>query len=266
MVCSLRSHDCMRPQVNPDVRPNLPMRILLVLGVMSSVLSEPAAAACSCLWSARPDAPRPRMWPPLDAPVLFAGRVLTIDSVAQGRRVQFVTDSSWRTPLPDTVTVEYGDDAPCAFFIAGAPYLVGAVGTLGALRLPPCGEGIALISPTLPPRLRELGAPTWRAPPLGERQLDRLANRIGARAPLGGPGDTLNVYLHTDSSAVRLDVANLTPPLHLASGRVRLPSGLYQYRVTRSDGTILESYIRLRCEKPHAGDHCAVGRNFLGRE
>lgn len=213
----------------------------------------------------RPDVPGPRLRPPLDAPVLFAGRVLTVETVGRVRRVRFVTDSSWRPPLPDTVTVEYGDDAPCASFTAGAPYLVGAVGRLDALRLPRCGQGVGLVSAALPPWLHDVGTVAWRAPPLGQRPLDRLAIRVGERAAAVGGGDTLSVLLHTGTEAIRLEIADLVPTLRLESGHLRLPPGLYHYRVTYADGAVVTSYVDLRCEQRWGAGECSVGRNFLGR-
>lgn len=238
------------------------MRTLLLLGLLIGALPAPALAACECMIRARPNAP-PR---PLDAPILFAGRVLTIDTLAQSLRVRFVVDSSWRNPLPDTLSVETSGVVLCGSFYAGASYLVGAEGQLNALRLPPCNEGQALTSGApLPPRLRGLGTATWRAPPAGQRQLDQLAHPIWASPPSIGPGDIPQVSFGADTSARRLEIANLSLTLREGRTEVRLPAGLYQYRVTRSDGTVLQSYVELRCERRlHAGG-CSAIRSALGR-
>ncbi|MBK8247515.1 MAG: hypothetical protein IPK85_08985 [Gemmatimonadetes bacterium] len=235
------------------------MRIAFGIFLLSIATASRADAACWCGLGA--GAPLR----PTAAPILFVGRVLAIDSLARERRVRFVTDSSWRGPLPDTLTVVAGDDAPCAYFLPGQSYVVGAVATPGTLRLPRCADAWA-VSSWVQQRLSEVGPAVWRAPPFGRRLLDQGAVQIGQRAP--PVRDSLEVLLSFGADTVEFTIADQPlprQPRRVVEKRfVRLPPGLYQFRIRWSDATITESYVDLSCERHAPGATCYLIR-FLDR-
>ncbi len=158
-------------------------RRLLMIALLA--LGTPAALqACQCAISSRVGAPiveRPRF----DRPRIFIGHVLTVDYPADRSfrmSVRFVTESSWRGPLPDTVTLRVEHRASCAWYMAGGRYLVLA-DTLAAgestLTTAPCDDSWILGNPGASNFLAELGPPTWTAPPMGSRPLDAHAIHIG---------------------------------------------------------------------------------------
>ena len=233
--------------------------------LLSVTLASRASAACSCAMVARAGAPSPK-WPrPAEAPVLFSGRALFVDRVSGGHQVRFVVDSSWRGPLPDTLTVAFGPDAPCAQFFPGMQYVVGAIGSITGLRLPSCADAYATYYWAKNPLLRELGPATWRPPPAAQRAVLRTAIGVGARAPPAAPGDSMSVILRGDSTVVEIHIADKVIVQATSMSRfIKLPAGLYRFRLQYRDSTVQESYVVLRCELS-TPPYCGMNRLLMGR-
>jgi hypothetical protein len=232
---------------------------LLVVGLLTPAV----ASACSCGTTGAP--PRP----PRERVALFVGIALDSPLLREGplpRQSTFVTESSWKRAMPDTVLVTY-DDAPCAAVSAGSRYLVYAdphPDRPGVLRLGPCDEPFSVDHPWVVSLLDSLGAPRWRARPVGKRALDNVAIAIEAR-----------VDVTADPERVRFGAssADTTATLEIAGQRRRftnayrpswyLAPGIYQFRLRWDDGASYAGYLRIACERraPESGQ-CEVFRSL----
>ena len=233
---------------------------------LSMITAARSWAACSCLIVTPADQPVPRILRASEAPVLFAGRALAVDTVGNDRLVRFAVDSSWRGAMPDSVTVVVGDDAPCALFQAGRQYLVGAHVVGPTLRLLRCGDGLELADSFTQQLLSEVAGATWRAPPVGQRDLDRASVPIDRAPEVGGARDTVRFLIPLDLGAATFEIAGMQrSPRTTMEHFVLLPAGLYRYRVQRGSATVVESYVLLRCEQP-GPPYCSALRPGLNRD
>jgi hypothetical protein len=198
-----------------------------------------APAACSCA-QVVPAGETQREW--FDRPRVFIGHVLLVDGTRPSK-VLFVTESSWRGPMADTVTLAVR--APCAHYIAGGRYLVVAdVDDAGRLVTAPCDYSWSI--PVAPEMMAQLGAPNWIPAPFGLRSLDRTAIRLGSR---GAPAsDSLVFAVPWDPDIQRFELADWAGQAGPQGRLLYLTAGLYQFRVTWKDGMRYESYLWLRCD------------------
>jgi hypothetical protein len=161
--------------------------------------------------------------------------------------------------MPDTVTLIVRADAPCAEYIAGGRYLIIADPDSGSvLATAPCDDSWNIHFAG--GRLAELGAPKWVAPPMGRRTLDALAVRLGEPAPPRVAADSLVLVVPNDADMARFEIADWAGPANLR--QLHLKPGLYQFRITWTDGTSYASYLSLRCEPRTIERPCAVYRFF----
>jgi hypothetical protein len=161
--------------------------------------------------------------------------------------------------MPDTVTLIVRADAPCAEYFAGGRYLVVADSGAGsALVTAPCDYAWNLHFAGK--QLAQLGPPTWIAPPVGRRALDAHAIRLGEAASPQSRADSLVLGVPNDSDMARFEIADWAGPAQLK--QLHLKPGVYQFRITWTDGTTYASYLSLRCERGTIERPCAVFRFF----
>lgn len=220
------------------------MRISAAVAALALLIGAPStAAACSCM-QVVPKGESPRPW--FDRPRIFLGHVLLVDGTFP-RKVLFVTESSWRGPMADTVTLTVR--APCARYFEGGRYLVLAdVDDRGALVTAPCDDSWSMS--VAPKMMAELGAPNWVPPPVGLRSLDSIAVRLGSTIVPERAADSVVFAVPWHGDIQRFEIANWTVQ-DPSRGRLRLLSlrpGLYQFRISWKDGTRYESYLWLRCD------------------
>lgn len=240
---------------------------LAALLMVFSVGAPSAAHACLCETVTLPgQIPQPRSWSA--RPSIFIAHVLEVDETgAQSPRltVRFVTESSWRGPLPDTVTLRVGSNAPCAEYIAGGRYLVLAdveVTSDSALVTGQCDYAWGIHFPATLRMLAELGPPDWTAPQLGSRAIDSHAVRLGSPIVRSASADSIVFVTPRQADIRRFEIADWAAPYAGGSRILYLPPGLYQFRITWTDGTTYESYLSLRCDRPVSGSSCQVHRFF----
>ena len=230
---------------------------LLVLG-----LGTPSVAkACRCGISGYPgDGPPPRRERPTRDRI-FIGHVLEVDHLhGQDPKeiVRFVVESSWRGAMPDTVTLRVGAHAACAQYIAGARYLVFADvdSVSGALVTEPCDYAWGIDYAAAVRMQNELGPPTWKAPSMGRRSIDRRAIRLGE--PLMREGtDTVMILAPAGEDVARFEIGNyVSDKARWKLRTLRMSPGLYQFRITWTDGTKYESYVSMRCRQSEPGPSC----------
>lgn len=229
------------------------------------------ACLCTVVGPASEPLPTPRPWS--DRARIFVGHAIEVDPprvTTRPRLVRFVTEASWSGPVPDTISLVVGDDAPCAMFFAGSRYRVAADADSLApsrLRAAECESGAMIPSPIARSRLAELGAPAWRAPPHGRRALDAAAVRLGA--PLRRDRDSTRIaFLPAgQDSTVVFEIGDYRGSNARARGRIiYLEPGLYQLRMTWPGGSRYETYLSARCEVPSTSGQCLLHRSFLGLE
>lgn len=257
----------------------MPARLLIATLLLA--LSPTLAHACTCTigggnglpWgpqsNARPIPPGPLgHWEGRDA--IFVGQVLEIDPPEVGMRprvVKFVTEAPWRGALPDTVTVMV-DGAPCAYYVAGERYIVSAdVDTLDPRRFESrrCAGSYPIPSRGYAHFADLLGAPTWTAPPLGQRALDAAVVRLGTPRPRE-PTPTSVVFIPPTTERVGgFEVADYRSDSLPTARRpaLHLEPGIYHIRITWKDGTVREAYMSVRCELRHTDGTCQVIRSFF---
>jgi hypothetical protein len=241
------------------------MKYRVAIALVLTWLGSPAQLhACTCLFKDGQALPPP--W--IQRARIFVGHVLEVDETpTQSPRetVRFVAETSWRDPLPDTVTLLVGSDASCAHYQAGIRYLVAAdkESAPGApLRTAPCDYAWAINYSTTKSMLAQLGSPSWTAPPVGRRMLDAKAVRLGNPVGRLSQGDSLAFGLPVHDSIARFELGDWVGKPITNSRIVYLRAGLYQFRITWTDGTSYSSYVSLRCEQPIQGAPCAVFRSF----
>jgi hypothetical protein len=244
-----------------------PLRIhsAIVGLVLAATLASPLHA-CTCGFeSPMGQVPKPRTRP--ERAVVFVGHVLEVDHSTDTTTlatVRFVTESSWRGAMPDTVTLVVGRHAGCAHYIAGGRYLVFADQGQSTLVTEPCDEGVGINQPSADRLMGELGPPTWTAPPMGRRTIDARAVPIGAPI-LRRPGPNSVVFgLPSRQGIARFEIGDWsgTPAQDVS---ILYPEpGLYQFRITWTDGSTYESYLSIRCEQPVASElgRCSAYRFF----
>jgi len=242
------------------------LRLAALLMVLTANAPD-AAHACTCAIRSLPGQ-NPRQQPWSTRPQIFIGHVLDVDesqTQSSRSRVRFVTERSWRGPMPDTVTLRVGSNAPCAEYIAGGRYLVLAnieVTTDSELVTGPCDYAWGIHFPATLRMLEELGLPAWTPPQLGSRAIDSQAIRLGSPSVRSTPADSVLFIIPTQDDIRRFEIADWAGPSAAVGRRLYLPPGLYQFRITWTDGTIYESYLSLRCDRPVADPPCQVFRFF----
>jgi hypothetical protein len=182
------------------------------------------------------------------------------------QRVRFVTERSWRGALPDTITLLAKADSACPFaYAVGWRYLVMAdrdPRDPRRLKTGVCDYTWHSGSPVEQRLRQEEGGPNWTAPPPWQRGLDRGAIPLGTPIPrepygrgdrsavrflVGGLGDT----------AIVLEFGDYKGSPHPGGGPILHPRrGLYQYRVTWSDGAQFRGYLSVRCTQRGGDGGC----------
>jgi hypothetical protein len=165
--------------------------------------------------------------------------------------------------MSDTVTLRVRRDSPCAEYVAGGRYLVVAdhdPSSRWALVTGPCDDAWPIRYAGA--QLAELGAPTWIAPQMGHRKLDADAVRLGeSREPKFWKfwERSLVIGVPYDKEIAGLEIGDR---IGSSGTLLYLTRGLYQFRITWTDGTTYESYVSLRCEKAFSNSPCQVFRYF----
>ncbi len=236
------------------------MRTLAVLALVAS-LTPSTLHACSCVitgLSGTPHVERP--WS--DRAQIFIGHVLEVDwtrSSTARLTVRFVTEASWRGPMPDTVTLNVRPGAPCAYYTAGSRYLVLAdTASGGALVTARCDYSWGMHHEVTKNRIAELGPPVWRAPPMGSRALDAHARVIGT--PISRTfteGSVAFVPPQRNNDVALFEIGDWGRTGLRPGGPVLYAQpGLYQFRITWADGSSYASYVSLRCDRDKSPDRC----------
>lgn len=230
--------------------------VLTAAALLCLTLGTPSVAeACSCVSGVVPAGPP---LPPRhefhQRDRIFIGHALEVDELQQQNPkqiVRFVVEASWRGAMPDTVTLRVGSHAVCASYYAGSRYFVFADvdSASGTLVTEACDYAWGLWYPAAIRMQNELGPPGWVAPPMGSRSLDRDAIRLGEPLLRSG-ADTLMILPPSGEDVARFEIGNY------ASDTVRwrpqallLSRGVYQFRITWTDGSRYESYISMRCKR-----------------
>lgn len=257
----------------PLGRSKLPMRFWFASAILALLGSPAALHACTCFVKvpqerlAQAQAEASRSW--TERPHIFIGHALEVDETpTQPTRetVRFVTERSWRGAMPDTVTLLVGSDASCAHYFAGLRYLVvadRAVRPGAPLRTAPCDNSWNVTAPGAQAMLAKLGSPNWTAPPVGQRTLDSKAVRLGDPRGRLSAGDSLAYGLPVHEAIARFEISDWVGQPTRPSSIIYLKAGLYQFRITWSNGTSYSSYLSLRCERPIDGGPCAVFRSLF---
>lgn len=259
------------------------MRILRLLSLctVAFVLWTTDAYACTCGIASRPlpgggfeRSPRATNWerPWEGREVVFMGYALEVETRvhADGRRftrvVRFVTEESWRGAMPDTITLLVGNEAPCAHFFPGWRFLVSAFrDTVEAGRLTTgiCDDAVPVSQPLMERVHGALGAPAWKAPPAGNRDLDRIAVRLGTALPREASEGQDGFYGPHDPRIARMELGDFDSGLANSRVAVRYPRpGLYHVRLTWDDGTVFLGYLSI-CRPLAAPHRCEDGRPHL---
>lgn len=203
---------------------------------------------------------------------IFRGHVIEVDPPEVGARprvVRFVTEASWRGKMPDTVTVVV-EGAPCTAFFVGNRYVIAADVDSATRRLASrdCMMSHAVLSPAYARFTEIMGAPTWTAPPVGRRAIDAAVVRLGTPRPRTPTPTSVVVGLPPTghSQIARFEVADFnTDGLSArAHPTLHLEPGLYQVRLTWSDGEVMDMYMSVRCERRYDDGQCAMHRSFTG--
>lgn len=230
---------------------------ILVLGLGAPSVAE----ACRCGISGTPgEGPPPRRERP-SRDRIFIGHALEVDDLQRQdpkQIVRFVVESSWRGAMPDTVTLRVGAHAACARYVAGARYLVFADvdSVSGTLVTEPCDYSWAIDAPAAIRMQKELGPPRWKAPPMGRRSIDRRAIRLGE--PLIREGtDTIMILNPAGEDVARFEIGDyVSDKSRWKPHALRMSPGLYQFRITWTDGSKYESYVSMRCKQSEPGPSC----------
>lgn len=167
--------------------------------------------------------------------------------------------------MPDTVTLFVRQDAPCAWYTAGARYLVVAdvdPASGSILITAKCDESQSLEGARR--TLAELGKPNWVAPRMGSRALDAHAFRLGEPHRPKSTSESITFAVPNVPDMARFEIADWSGPPSEHGKLLYLAPGLYQFRATWTDGTTYESYLSLRCEGMTFERPCSVYR-YLGR-
>jgi hypothetical protein len=243
------------------------MRFQSALRCLIVFLALPSTAlACSCLSNRRVEQTPPPAVAWTGRPYIFVGHVLEVlETRTRSPRltVRFVTEMSWRGPMRDTVTLLVRNDAPCARYTAGGRYLVVAdrdTASPSALVTGPCDD--SWIIRHAGHKLAALGAPNWTAPRIGERALDAHVVRLGESRNPRLVADSLVMVVPSDADIARFEIADWAGSPSPNGKLIYLTAGLYQFRITWTDGTTYESYVLLRCESPRSEGACHVFRFF----
>jgi len=242
----------------------------LLIGTLA-LLSNPLNSMCTCAISSirspladpgRIAAERPVTWSERD--YIFVGRALEVDRTETGlsKRVRFAVEASWRGTAADTVTLEIGDNAPCADYFPGALYLVIADAprsTQPFMTTAPCDISYSVAHERTLEMLLELGPPPRRAPAIGTRSIDERVVQLGQAPEPDSVAVTVGIGLDPEFKISLVRVADRS----FAPGRVlqlSLPVGLYVLRIEWSDGRVTDAYLSVRCDERPEGIGCYAFR------
>jgi hypothetical protein len=205
---------------------------------------------------------------PTHRSAVFVGNALSVEVAEDSsnrRIVRFITELSWRGPMRDTVTLVLAD-APCAYFLAGARYLVAAepdAAEPARLRTLACDNALQLGTERVTALLDTLGPPNWRAPPIGERDIAAAAVPLGAVLQRSAHPSSafFGMSLAFVDSVHTFEIGNAQASASRQGGPVYLSLGkLYRYRVTWKSGGTYESVLRAHCSPLSEGtDPCSLG-------
>lgn len=248
---------------------SLMRRALVAQTILFLLLGAPSLAeACTCvLWTGPAGQPAPpkREWH--ERSRIFIGHALEVDELPQQdpkQIVRFVVEASWRGAMPDTVTLRVGAHASCASYIAGFRYFVFADidSASGALVTERCDHAWGIDYPASIRMQNQLGPPGWIAPPVGRRSIDRAAIRLGE--PLLRVGaDMLMILPPRGDDVARFEIGDyVSDTARWKPQALRLSPGLYQFRITWTDGSSYESYISMRCHRSAPGHSCPPAPNL----
>ena len=228
------------------------------------MLALPATArACTCALVGSPDRPASPPKSRTLRPSVFVGNALDIElptDSTRSTRVRFVTEVSWRGEMPDTVTLVVSG-SPCAEFVVGVRYLVAAErddANGGRMRTGGCDLAVRLGTEYAVALLDTLGAPTWRAPPIGERSIAAEAVRLGTTVRRrAAPGD-IRFSLPAAPGVRSFELGDARSSSGQSGPAVWLdPGRLYRYRITWDDGREYESVLRAECSpRSRGGNPC----------
>ena len=259
------------------------MRILrlLALSTVAFVLWTTEAHPCSCAIASRQlpgggfeRSARATNWerPWEGREVIFTGYALEVETRLRAdgqtftRVVRFVTEESWRGELPDTMTLLVDKEAPCAHFFPGWRYLVSAFrDTVEAGRLTTgiCDDAIAASKPLMERVRGALGEPAWKAPPVGQRDLDRIGVRLGTALPRAPSEGQEAFYGPPDPRIARMEFGDFDSGSDRFRGAILYPlPGLYHMRLTWDDGTVFLGYLSI-CRPLDVPGACEDGRPHL---
>ncbi len=230
-----------------------------------TMMAEPATA-CLCEIISPAGGARVRSWS--ERPRIFIGVVLEVDPTPAGpsrQVVRFVTEASWRGAMRDTVTLVVGRNSPCADYVAGRRYLVLADTTAdpqAGLVTSSCDYAWGIGYSAAVRMQVDLGAPGWRAPPMGSRSLDAYAKPIGTPISRRFVEGHVAFVVPSGADIERFQIGDWIGP---GGGPVLFPApGIYQYRITWTDGTVYESYVSMRCDPRLGEGRCQALPSFGG--
>lgn len=241
----------------------------ILLATSLVVVSAAPAYACTCVITAPFGAAKiQRPW--TDRPAIFTALVLDVDSPTDTtlkQSVRLLTEKSWRGAMPDIVTLAVDIDASCAWYFPGLRYVVladTAPGDRTRLVTAACDDAFGVAGPAAARIRAELGEPNWTAPPTGSRALDSLVFPLGT--PLSRISEQGRVAFEVPYSGGvrRFEIGDEDVSPYPTGGPILyLLPGLYEFRITWTDGRRYHSYLSVRCEHQLSDGGCFVSRSFF---
>jgi hypothetical protein len=231
-------------------------RIIRWLLLIVAIPASPGVLeACSC-FTARPASESVPVRSKLERDRIFIGTALDVrrELTAEARvYVDFVVEASWRGAMPDKVTLLVVSSSPCADYRPGLRYLVLAnivestqdrvVGEL-------CDYSWGMTVTGTRNMLAQLGSPNWLPEPLGSREIDDQAVRIGSPPPFEGESVRLRFSFRDWGAVTRIRIADQTrtPPRAHMSLVFDLPLGVYHVEIEWANGDVSRGYLAAACD------------------
>lgn len=228
------------------------------LAVIGMMLLPATALACMCVTNA----PRETLERGPNRAAVFIGQALEVDERPDSLtnvRVKFLVTSSWRGPRADTVTLRVTHNAPCAYYTEGGRYLVFADLLTDRAAGPQlvsgtCDEAMRLQREEVRGTIASLGRPRWTAPPIGKRKIDHGSVKLGTALARAAHEGSVVFVPPSAPEISRIEIGDYSGKSSPSGGGLLyLKPGLYQLRVTWTDGSRVETYLSIRCrrEPPH---------------